>query len=348
MTAGAAIRRLTGALAPVLLVLAMNSVAQATTAVAATEAAPPLGLFVLPVQVGPGLSRGERRLLEARVAVALGKSRRVHAIGARDLSRQARAVLPAEAAADLAACVTPSCLRTLGTATGASRALGLELLDDGVEGALFATLFDTRTGAILARRELAPLAAAPATRQWADEVARWVVAASGAATPEPLSDGGSPSRREPVEPLEPILVIDAGPNPTPEARALAAAIGGRLVARGRPRLAPPGTLPPVATHRAAITVDRVAVSQRPHHLHHYRTAVLAATFTITDARSGAVVFADAASSQVTARARDAPEVALTGALADDVAARWMYALEAQSIDRLLNRFDNSIRRAGQP
>jgi len=338
------LRSLAGALAPLLLVLATNPDAQAATAVAATETTP-LGLFVLPVQVGPGWSRGERRLLEARVAVALGKSRRVHALGARDLSRQARARLPAEAVDELAACVTPLCLRALGTATGASRALGLELLDDGVDGALFATLFDTRTGAILAQRELAPLAAAPATRQWADEVARWIVAASGAPLPEPPSDGGSPSRREPVEPL---LVIDAGPNPTPEARALAAAIGGRLAARGRPRLAPPGTLPPVATHRDAITVDRVAVSQRPHHLHHYRTAVLAATFTITDARSGAVVFADAASSQVTARARDAPELALTGALADDIAARWMYALEAQSIDRLLISFDNSIRRAGQP
>jgi hypothetical protein len=278
-------------------------------------------------------------LLEARVAVALGKSHRVRAIGPRELTRQARRLLPSEAATDLAACVTPACLRIIGTATGASHVLGLELLDDGVEGALFATLFDATTGAILARRELAPLAAAPATRQWADEVARWVAAAAGA----PLVPDGT-SAGSPPELLEPTLVIDAGPNPTPEARALVTALGGRLVARGRPRLAPPGTSPPVVTHRASVTIDRVAVSQRPHHLHHYRTAVLAATLTITDARSGAVVFTDGAASQITARARDAPELALSGALADDVAARWMYALEAQSIDRILT----PIEKRGQP
>ena len=342
--------RATRALTPFLLMLATIPDAKAASVGAANDLvgaaqgvppAPPLGLFVLPVEGGPGLSRDGRRLLEARVAVALGRCRRVRALGPRDLSRRARGLLPAEAAADLAACVTPGCLRVLGNETGAAHVLGLELLDDGVEGVLFATLFDARTGAILGRRELAPLAAAPATRQWADEVARWVVAAASAEPQDPMSDGASVAAGRDL--VEPVLVIDAGPNPTPEARALVVALRERLVARGRPRLAGPGTAP-VVTHRAAITVERVAVSQRQHHLHHDRTAVLSATLTITDARSGAVVFTDAASSQLTARARDAPELALTGVLADDVAARWMSALEAQSIDRILN----PIAKRGQP
>lgn len=343
--------RATRALTPFLLMLATipdakaASVGAANDLVVAAESVPPaapLGLFVLPVEGGPGLSRDARRLLEARVAVALGRCRRVRALGPRDLPRRARGLLPAEAAGDLAACVTPGCLRVLGAETGAAHVLGLELLDDGVEGVLFATLFDARTGAILGRRELAPLAAGPATRQWADEVARWVVVAAGAQPQDPMSDGARAAAGPDL--VEPVLVIDAGPNPTTEARALVEGLRGRLIARGRPRLAPPGTTPPVVTHRAAITVERVAVSQRQHHLHHDRTAVLAATLTITDARSGAVVFTDAASSQFTARARDAPELALTGVLADDVAARWMAALEAQSIDRILN----PIAKRGQP
>jgi metal-dependent amidase/aminoacylase/carboxypeptidase family protein len=115
----------------------------------------------------------------------------------------------------------------------------------------------------------------------------------------------------------------------PEAQALVAALATGLTARGRPRLVAPG---PQATHRALVTVEQVGVSQRPHHVRHYRSGVLVATLTIAEARGGEVIFADRATAETSERARDSTERQILDALVAEVASRWLQALDAQAID----------------
>jgi len=64
---------------------------------------------------------------------------------------------------------------------------------------------------------------------------------------------------------------------------------------------------------------------------------LAASLTITDARTGAVVFSRRATAELTARARHTTDQQTLGALVDDVMWRWMSELDAAGIDQLLAR-----------
>jgi hypothetical protein len=340
--------------------------AAAPAAHAETAPAPPAPaatkVFLLPI-AGAGSSaraRDERRLLEARLHVTLGRARRVAPIIGRDLPAAARRALPAI----LEGCASPECLRSLWEASGAERALALELLDEGPEAVVFATIFDTRTGRIVERREFPQQGAAPATRVWADDVAGWVArAAPPRQTAPPLDEDRRPPSAVPDGPL---LAVSAAPEQgaRSEAQALAAELIAQLAARGRPRLLlpapslPAGTLPapapaqaprppPPVSHRAVVVIDSLAVSQRTRHVHHHRTGRLVATLTILDAASGTVVFSHRALADVSGRARHNTESQIVAELVARVAWGFMDALERQDIDHLL-RLPQPNEKRGQP
>jgi hypothetical protein len=336
----------------------------APAARAETAPAPPAPtkVFLLPIAGAGGAARArdERRLLEARLHVTLGRARQVAPVIGRDLPAAARRALPP----GLEGCASPECLRSLWEASGAERALALELLDEGPEAVVFATLFDTRTGRIVERREFPQPAAAPATRVWADDVARWVArAAPPRQTAPPLDE----DRRPPSAASDgPLLAVSASPaqGARSEAQALAAELAARLAARGRPRLLQPapalpaGTppapgparaaaAPPPVSHHAVVTVDSVAVSQRTRHVHHHRTGRLIATLTISDVGSGTVVFSHRAFAEASGRARHNTESQIAGELVARVVAGFMDALERQDIDHLL-RLPQPNEKRGQP
>jgi hypothetical protein len=340
----------------------------APAAHAETAPAPPLPpppaatkVFLLPIAGAGGSARAqdERRLLEARLHVTLGRARQVAPVIGRDLPVAARRALPA----GLEGCASPECLRSLWEASGAERALALELLDEGPEAVVFATIFDTRTGRIVERREFPQPAAAPATRVWADDVARWVARAA----PPKQQQQRQPEedRRPPARPDGPLLAVSIAPaqGARSEAQTLAAELSARLVARGRPRLlraapaatawpagvppAPSPAPPPPVSHRAVVAVESLAVSQRTRHVHHHRTGRLVAALTIFDAGNGTVVFSHRASAEASGRARHNTESQIVGELVAGVVSGFMAALEEQDIDHLLRPPQPNEQR-GQP
>lgn len=300
------------------LLLAAGSVAWA-------QAEPP-GLFVLPVKTdrwgGSALEPGAARLLEARVVTALARGGRVHAQGPRDVPADARAGLPR----DLTTCIAPACLKALGRATRTERVLAVELLAEEQHPILFATLYDAASGEIVDRRELPWPSTAPATRAWAGEVARW---ASGApATPPP--------------PPPPSLTVELGAQQAgrPEAQALRLALIAHLQERGWPPLAAPlGMGRGPGTHRALITIENVAVSERIHHVHRYRRGVLVARVDVVNAR-GAVLWSARQAADLTARSEHTGNPQMVDALVADVAARLALDLQDPVLERAIARPDN--------
>jgi hypothetical protein len=284
------------------------------------------GLFLLPVRTerwsGSWLGPSEPRVLEARLATALSRARRVRPLGARDLPADARAALPR----DLATCVTPACLQVLGKASGAERVLALEVLDEGPGPVLFATLYDAADGRVVDQRELPRGGWEPATRSWADEVARWVVRAPGPPVP--------PRERDPR------IAIVVGPQQAgrPEAQALRGELAARLAAAGVARLAwdGEGGEEGPATYRALITVDGIAVSERLHHVHRYRHGVLTATLTVANTRTGAVILNRRDAAELTDRSDRIGNQRMVEALVDDVVSRWLLALKEPLLDQLTN------------
>src|SRR5262249_18303463 len=158
-------------------------------------------------------------------------------LGPRDIQPAARSGLPP----DLAACVTPACLKALGEASGADHVLALEVLEDAAGPVLFATIYDAGDGAVVDQRGLTWPGGDPAPRAWADELARWLLRAPAPPVPPPEREAR--------------LAIALAPEQAgrPEARALVAELAGRLQARGAPRLAGPAA----ATHQAVVAVERV-------------------------------------------------------------------------------------------
>jgi hypothetical protein len=118
------------------------------------------------------------------------------------------------------------------------------------------------------------------------------------------------------------------------------ALSEAISRRGQPGLALADTPAEAVTHRGLITVENAAVSLRPHHLHHRRAGVLAATLTITNApgpTAGTTLLVRRASAELTAPARELTAQEVLAALVDKVVARWMTALEEPLLERLLNR-----------
>jgi hypothetical protein len=287
--------------------------------------AQPPKVFVLPVHSNSWLDHDDR-LLEARVSMALTRDRRIRPVGSRDLSAGARRQLPLE----LDECSQPACLRVLGQATGAARVLALELFDEGDRPVLLATLFDARTGEAVERRELPRAETRAPSRVWADELARWVSTTSAGVRSPPQPPAPRPTAVLVGLALDPDQLARA------EGQALAAQLRDQLTRRGRPRLAPPGG-EAALSHRAVITVENFGISERPHHVHRYRAGALAANLTITEVRTGAVIFSKRATAELTARARHTTDQQTLGALVDDVVYRWLNELDAAGIDQLLGR-----------
>lgn len=283
-------------------------------------------VFVLPVHSNSWLDHDDR-LLEARVAMALTRGRRVKPVTARELSLAARRQLPPE----LGECTVPACLRLLGQATGAARVLALELFDEGEAPVLLATLFDARTGEAVERRELPRAAARGPSRAWADEVARWVSTTSADVRP-PIP---APPPPRPTAILL-ALTLDSNQLARPEGQALLAQLRDQLTRRGRPRLATTDSDAAI-THRAVISVENFGISERPHHVHRYRSGALSASLSITEVRTGAVVFSRRATSELTARARHTTDQQTLGVLVGDLVYRWMTELDSPAFDELLAR-----------
>jgi hypothetical protein len=314
----------------------MNALARSVSAclacllLAALAARParaePPRVFVLPVHSHGWLDHDDR-LLEARVALALTRGHRIRPVGERDLAAGARRQLPME----LDECTAPACLRALGQSSGAARVLALELFEEGERAVLLATLFDPRTGEAVDRRELPRAEARAPSRAWADEVARWVATSSAGFHPPPT----------PFPPPRPTAVlVSLGLDPEqlarPEGQALLAQLRDQLTRRGHPRLTPPGADGPV-THRAVISVEGFGISERPHHVHRYRSGALAADLTVTEVRTGAVVFSKRAVGELTTRAHHTTDQQTLSLLVDDVVFRWMAEIEAASLDQTLSR-----------
>ncbi len=137
------------------------------------------GLFVLPVERTWPVSPSAAAVFDERLSIAIAETRRARPLGARDVPEAQRSTLPKE----LSACVTPACLKRLAEATGADRVLGTKLADDGGGPTLFASVYDTRTGAVVQRREWPGRPdEPPVSGRLAGEVARWAVGPAPAAT----------------------------------------------------------------------------------------------------------------------------------------------------------------------
>jgi hypothetical protein len=278
-------------------------------------------IFVLPVRSDGWLDQDDR-LLEARLALALTAAHRVRPIGARDLPAGTRPLLPQ----DLAECTTPTCLRLLGQATGAGRVLALELFAEAATPVLIATLYEPRSGEAMDRRELPRAAAHAPSKVWAEEVARWVARSPVTVRPLPTL---SP------RPALPLVTLAVAPEQTSqaEAQALLAHLRDQLIRRAHPRLALPDAAPSDVTHRALITVEQFAISERPHHVHRYRAGTLAATLTVSDSRTGVVVFTRRASAELTTRAHSSSDQQLMDVLVLEVVSRWLGEIDDVAFDR---------------
>jgi hypothetical protein len=286
------------------------------------------GLFLLPVERALPVSDSAAQLFEERLAIAFGETRRVRVLSPRDIPDERRADLPP----DLAACVSPACLKRLGEIAGAERVLESKLADDGGWPTLFSTLYDAGTGTILQRREWPARAGEqPPSPRLAADVARWVVG-------DPLPPLAPTPPRPPPPPAPGVVTLELAPGEpdSPQTQALmnelASRLGGRrgfsiVLGRGAPRAG--------LTHRAAIRIEGLHVAVRPHHLGHAREGMLAAALTITELPADRVVFAARGEAQGAAKARKSNDVEVMAALVTQVVDQWMYAFDAQSVDRLL-------------
>jgi hypothetical protein len=299
--------------------------ALAVTAAPRPARAEPAKLFVLPVRSDSWLDQDDR-LLEARVALALTRGRRVRPLQARDLTPAARRLLPL----DLTECAVPACLRVLGQASGAARVLALELYDDGPTPVLFATLYDPGSGEAVDRRELPRTAAR--TKGWADEVARWVGTATAGVRPPPPPLPPAPRPTAPLASLE----AASGEQGRPEALALVAQLREELARRSCPRLALPAGGAPV-THRLVVSVESFGISDRPHHVHRYRSGALAANLSVIETRTDTVVFTRRATAELTTRAHHTTDQQTLTVLVNEVVSRWLADLDDPAFAQLLTR-----------
>ena len=304
--------------------------------VAAQNAGPRGGLFVLPIARAWPVSESAGQLFEERIGIALSEAKRVRALSARDIPETQQRALPA----DLTTCLTPACLKRLGGATGAERVLGIKIADDGGRATLFATVFDVRSGAIVQRREWPGRAAEPElTPRLAAEVARW---ASGEPPAVPAPPVAAPVARAPV--VEPgLLVFGLAPGEpaSPQAQALLNELGTRLAGRPGFSLAfseGPGTNP---SHRAAVKIEQMSVRNVPHHLERRQVGTLAATLSITDLASGTVLFAARAQTSVSEKGHRTNDAEVMAGLVTEIVTQWMDSFDAQHTGEKIKRKGHS-------
>jgi hypothetical protein len=224
-------------------------------------------------------------------------------------------------------------LKRLGEATRAERVLGLKLADDGGRATLFATVFDTRSGAIRQRREWPGGAGGPElTPQLAAEVARWAV---GEVARPPAT---APLAQAPV--VEAGLLafaLAAGEPPSPQAQALLDGLAGRLGGRAGFALALSETPATRPTHRALVKIEQMNVQNVPHHLERREVGTLAAAVSIVDLSSGTTVFAARGQASTSEKARHTTEAALTAELVSAVVGQWVASFDAQQAGEKIRR-----------
>jgi hypothetical protein len=266
---------------------------------------------------------GNARVLEQRVVIAL--SHRLHgpALSIRDIPEARLVALPA----DPTACLAPDCVQRLAHASGAPRVLSLELLGDGWRPSLFATLYDGESGAVLKRREFGALDPSSPPAALPPEIAAWV---SGEPPPPPPHPPLPPAPR-------PLVALELAPTAlSAQGEALLSELAG-VLARYPGFSTVRGAASPPPGWRAQVAVDTASVVTRPHHLHHYRDAVLIATLTIRDASTQGVVFTRRASAELSQHARLGTDEAAMAELVRRVVYDWQCALDAQSVEQTLTR-----------
>ena len=283
------------------------------------------GMFVLPIERAWPVSESAGTVFEERLAISLAEAKRVRPLGPRDIPPARRGGLPKE----LAACVTPACLRRLAEATTAERVLGIKLADDEGRPTLFATVYEARTGEIVLRKEWPGRRDDPPVgERLAGEVARWA-----ASLPRP----GEPAPPAPPPPprfvwRDGVVALDLAPGEpeSQQAGALLGALAARLSERRGFSVIPRGGAG-VPSHRAVVKIENVNVTHRPHHLEHVREGSLDASVTITDLPSGLVVFVGRGQADAKAKARHTNDAEVMGALVTDVVAQWMNAFDALGV-----------------
>jgi hypothetical protein len=289
-------------------------------------------LFLLPVERALPISDSAAQVFEERLAIAVGDTHRVRVLSARDVPDERRAELPA----DLTACVSPSCLKRLGEIAGADRVLQSKLADDAGWPTLFATLYDAGTGAILQRREWPARAGEPPpSPRLAGDVARWIV---GDPAPPLAPAPRAPAPAALVAPGVVALDLADGEPDSPQAQALMSQLSARLGGRrGFAIVLGHGAPGAGCTHRAAVRIEALHVSVRPHHASHAREGALAAALTITELPSERVVFAARGEAQGSVKARKSNDAEVMAVLVTEVVDQWVNAFDAQSVERQLHR-----------
>jgi len=251
----------------------------------------------------------EAQALEERLLIALGARARSE----RDIPQHKRRHLPA----DLGRCLAPDCLAALADAAGTERVLSLRYVSDGARTTMFTTLYQATRGEILKRAEWDASRPSLVT-----DLASWV--------------RGEPPPIKPPPPPLPTVAVSVDGVHSVEGDALAAAVTGALAEFRDFRTLPPGARSP-ATHRARVTVEQAHVATRVHLVHRYRSGALAATLTIADARTGAVVFARHAEARIDERADGESDAQAMQRLVAEVVQRWCEALRGSGIEAALAR-----------
>ncbi len=243
---------------------------------------------------------GAPRSLEERLLVALDGGGR-HALALRDVAVGARIRLPA----GVERCAAPDCLGRLHEASGAGRVLDARL----VGGTLFAALYDAARGSLIRRG--AWDATHPAL---VEAVAAW-------------------ERGAPQPSAVPLVAVEVAGVPSVEGDALGAAVAAAFADLGL-AAAPPGAPASAAALRARITVEQAGAVTRVRHVHRRRSAALAATVTVADGRTGAVLFTHRAAAALDERARDGSDAGAMARLVADAARELGDALRARFTGRI--------------
>jgi hypothetical protein len=276
-------------------------------------------VFVLPCEPGPWLNDRRVAVFNERLLIALGRDGLVRTLSERDIPPGSRSALPPE----LSTCSSASCCKTLGRVTGARIVLHMRVLAEGEDLVVFGTILDGKTGDVVTKKELGRMETRRDWKTMPEDAARWVLEKTGVVFPREAPASPKPA----VRTMQPGLDLEIAADQTgrPETR--------RLLDELRRALVQAGDLPvaaaPVSTaglphsHRATLNVQRVSVTQRTHHVRHYREGYLAATLTIIDKATQKTVFVRRADANVSERAEHTDDQIVLGKLVETVVRDWM-------------------------
>jgi hypothetical protein len=276
-------------------------------------------VFVLPCEPGPWLNDRRVAVFNERLLIALGRNGLVRTLSERDVPAGSRASLPA----DLSTCTSTNCCKTLGRVAGARIVLHVRVLAEGEDLVVFGTILDGKTGEVVTKKELGRLETRRDWKTMPEDAARWVLEKTGVVFPQEAPAPPKPAARTVQPGLDLEIAVDQASHP--ETRRLLDELRRSLVQSGDLTVA--GT--PVSTaglpfsHRAILNVQRVSVTQRTHHVRHYREGQLAATLTIVDKATQQTVFVRRADVSVSELAEHTDDQVVLGKLVEAVVRDWM-------------------------